>query len=242
MCGRFTLHTPREILSRRFQVDLGSTSELPARYNVAPTQPVLTFRVARDGRRRAEEMRWGLVPHWAKGIDGLPSMINARVESAPSRAAYRDAFARYRCLIPANGFYEWRASPLEAGRKRPYWISLVSGEPFAMAGLWARWRRTDDLFLKDDLLSCAILTTAANECVAPLHDRMPVILHPEAESAWLDRALDGDLERLRELLVPVPAEALTARPVSMRVNSAANDGPDLIEECDDARAGFAVED
>ena len=240
MCGRFTLHTPREILTRRFQVDLDAP-DLTARYNIAPTQPVLTVRLARDGRRRAEEMRWGLVPHWAKGIDGLPSMINARVESAPSRAAYRDAFARYRCLILADGFYEWRAASLEGGRKRPYWISLASGEPFAMAGLWARWKRTDDLFLRDDLHSCAILTTAANECVAPLHDRMPVILHPEAESAWLDPALDGAIQRLRELLVPVSAEALVAQPVSTRVNSATNDGADLIQECDEPHAGFGPE-
>ena len=240
MCGRFTLHTPREILTRRFQVDLDAP-DLTPRYNIAPSQPVLTVRLARDGQRRADEMRWGLVPHWAKGLDGLPSIINARVESASSRAAYRDAFARYRCLIPADGFYEWRATPLRGGRKRPYWISLASGEPFAMAGLWARWKRTDDLFLRDDLHSCAILTTAANECVAPLHDRMPVILHPEAESAWLDPALDGAIERLRELLVPVPAEALVAQPVSTRVNSAMNDGADLIQECDEPHAGFAPE-
>lgn len=240
MCGRFTLHTPREILTRRFQVDLDAP-DLTPRYNIAPSQPVLTVRLARDGRRRGEEMRWGLVPHWAKGIEGLPSMINARVESAPVRAAYRDAFARYRCLILADGFYEWRAAPLKGGRKRPYWISLASGEPFAMAGLWARWKRTDDLFLRDDLHSCAILTTAANECVAPLHDRMPVILHPEAESAWIDPALDGAIERLRELLVPVPAEALVAQPVSTRVNSAMNDGADLIQECDEPHAGFAPE-
>ena len=128
MCGRFTLHTPREILTRRFQVDL-DTPDLTPRYNIAPTQPVLTVRLARDGQRRAKEMRWGLVPPWAKAIDGLPSMINARVESAPSRAAYRDAFARYRCLSPADGFYEGRTAPLLGGRKRPYWISLASGEP-----------------------------------------------------------------------------------------------------------------
>ena len=240
MCGRFTLHTPREILTRRFQVDLDAP-DLTPRYNIAPSQPVLTVRLARDGQRRADEMRWGLVPHWAKGLDGLPSMINARVESASSRAAYRDAFARYRCLIPADGFYEWRATPLRGGRKRPYWISLASGEPFAMAGLWARWKRTDDLFLTDDLHSCAILTTAANACVAPLHDRMPVILHPEAEAAWLDPTLDGATERLRELLVPVSAEALVARPVSTRVNSAANDGADLVQECDEPHAGFGPE-
>jgi putative SOS response-associated peptidase YedK len=238
VCGRFTLHTPRDILARRFQVDLDNLAELAPRYNVAPTQPVPAVRIGFDGGRRAEPMRWGLIPHWTKQQSELPSMINARSETAARMRAYRHSFAQQRCLILADGFYEWRSPALARGPKQPYWISLASGEPFAFAGLWARWKRTDDLFLTDDVRSCAILTTAANEAVAPIHDRMPVILHPEAESSWIDPGLDDQTDRLSELLVPIPPEALAVRPVSRRVNSARNDGPDLIVEEDDARAGF----
>lgn len=237
MCGRFTLHTPREVLSRRFEVDLAEDLELRARYNIAPTERVLAVRVASDGRRRAELLRWGLVPAWAHRLDELPGMINARAETAATRPAYRDSFRSRRCLILADGFYEWKPSPA-GGPKTPYWISLASGEPFAMAGLWAIWQRRDDLFDREPLRSCSILTTASNPLVGPIHERMPVILHPEAESSWLDHALDGRTAELRDLLVPVPAEALRARPVSFAVNSTRNDGPHLIRETDDPRAGF----
>jgi putative SOS response-associated peptidase YedK len=267
MCGRFTLHTPREILSRRLGVALPTPSfdprssvpldrqpaepTLPGfesvaaetgadafapRYNIAPTQAVLTVHSGREGRV-ASFMRWGFVPFWAKQPGSLPQMINARSETAFSARAYRAAFERQRCWIAADGFYEWRAPPVEKGPKIPYWIALASGEPFAMAGLWSRWHPSGDRH-SEPLLSCTILTTQANPTVAAIHPRMPVILHPEAEASWIDPGLDGEVERLRALLVPVPSDALTARPVSMRVNSARNDGPDLIAEHSDPREGF----
>lgn len=233
MCGRYTLHSEKEVLALRFRVDVEGLNELEPRYNIAPTQQVPVVRI-RDGAREAELMRWGLVPHWAESVEQAGKLINARSESAATRAPFRDAFRRARCLIPADGFYEWQR-PREGNRKIPHWISLASGEPFAMAGLWAAWRERD-LFGDRWLLSCAILTTRANEAIAPLHDRMPVILHPEAEDPWLDPALDGDVERLRGLLVPVPPEALQSHPVSTRVNSVRNQGPDLIGSA--PRAGF----
>jgi putative SOS response-associated peptidase YedK len=232
MCGRFTLHTPKEILAARFAVDLGGV-DLAPRYNVAPTQPVLAVRAGEAGARRAELMRWGLVPTFAKEAKSS-GMINARVESAATRPAYRVAFRRHRCLILADGFYEWQRGG--RGGKTPYWISLASGEPFAMAGLWSFWRARE-LFATEPVISCAILTAPANPAVAPIHDRMPVILHPEAEAAWIERG-EQDVERLRALLVPVPAEALRAVPVGLRVNSPRNDGPDLIRPEDIPRLGF----
>ena len=238
MCGRYTLQTPKEVLSARFRIRLADRPELACRYNIAPTQPVLTVRSGRAGERDAAFMRWGLVPAWAKQPKELPQMINARVESVAARPAYRDSFRRQRCLILADGFYEWRRASELSPRKTPYWISLEGGQPFAMAGLWARWVPTDDLFA-EPVLSCTILTTAANPTVAPIHERMPLILQPDREDAWLDPALDGDVKRLKEFLRSDPeSEALCARPVSLRVNSPDNDGPDLIREFSDPREGF----
>ena len=171
-------------------------------------------------------MRWGLIPAWAKDRSELPTMINARVETAASRPAYRLPFRRQRCLILADGFYEWgpREEPRRA--RTPFWVSLRTGEPFAMAGLWSRWRPPDDPDGGREL-SCTILTAPANTAVARVHDRMPIVLEPESEEAWLEPELE-DVAALRKLLVPVPAEALTAVAVSLRVNSPANDGADLI--------------
>ena len=182
-------------------------------------------------------MRWGLIPFWTKDETKLPQMINARVESVATRPAYRDAFRRRRCLILADGFYEWQRGLGAGKRKIPHWISREDGGPFAMAGIWSVWRRPD--LERTWVRSCAILTAAANAAVAELHDRMPIILSPEAESAWLDPALDGDASELTKLLVPVAPEQLQSRPVSTRVNSAANDDPSLIEFCDeDPQLGF----
>ncbi|NRA02957.1 MAG: SOS response-associated peptidase [Myxococcales bacterium] len=233
MCGRFTLHTEKELLERRFQVDLGE-QEVSPRYNIAPTEQVLVARWLGDART-AERMRWGLVPHWSRDPREGPGLINARIESVARTPAYRDSFRRRRCLILADGFYEWRAASGPGRPKIPHWFSLANQEPFAMAGIWASWRKSDDLFTDTlpVLLSCSILTAAANPAVAPIHRRMPVILHPEAEAAWLDPSLDDNSERLLELLVPVPAEALRVRPVSRRVNSVRNQGPDLLEPFDE---------
>lgn len=225
MCGRFTLHTEREALARRFRIDLEGLESPGPRYNVAPTQSVLTVTV-RDEVRTATFMRWGLIPHWAKDLSKLPSMINARVETAATRPAYRRAFRRRRCLILADGFYEWGPGERGTRERSPFWVSLPDGEPFAMAGLWAAWHAPDDPEGKP-VLSCTILTVAANPTVARIHDRMPAILHPEAEASWLDPSIE-DPEKIRGVLVPVPAEALRLTPVSRRVNSPRNDGPELI--------------
>ncbi len=236
MCGRFTLHTEKDLLARRFQVDLDCVESLAPRYNIAPTQPILTVRT-QERARRAEMMHWGLVPSWAKDRSTLPKMINARTETIASKPAYRDSFRRQRCLIPADGFYEWQPYPGPMRGKTPYWISLQSGEPFALVGLWAEWRDPYEIDAPP-LRSCTIVTAPAHRLIASIHDRMPVILPRQAEDAWLDPALDGKPEALRALLQPIPGEALRTRPVSKRVNSTRNDGPELIQPSDEPSLGF----
>lgn len=236
MCGRFTLHTEKQILSRRFRVEPEALEAYRPSYNVAPTQAVLTMRRIEEARR-VTPMRWGLVPGWAKDPAKLPSMINARAETAPSRPAYRRPFRRQRCLILADGFYEWQAPIAPARRRVPHWIALEGGEPFAMAGLWSLWR-PGGAVAAEPLLSCTILTTDANPALAPIHARMPVILQPEDEEIWLDPALDDDVARLRELLVGLPAARFRAHAVSPRVNSPRHDGPELILPDDPPELGF----
>ena len=217
MCGRYTLYADLSTLQARFQFDASEASHQP-RYNIAPTQQVLT--VTEDWEeRRACTMRWGLVPSWAKDTSGAARMINARGENAAKRPAFRAAFKRRRCLVLADGFYEWK----RVGKSRePMHFSLASGEPFAFAGLWETW----DSPSGDVLRSCTIITTEPNDLVADVHDRMPVILPGEAESLWLDHRIeDGD--RLTALLVPYPAEAMRVHAVSSLVNSVKND----VAEC-----------
>ncbi len=228
MCGRFTLHSPRDFIAQRFEVDLGGLAELAPRYNIAPTQDVLAVRM-REGERQACAMRWGLIPHWAKDSAKLPLMINARVETLADRPAYRDAFHTQRCLIPADGFYEWRVNDGK-NPKTPYFLHLNDGEPFAMAGLWARWRPREEG--AEPITSCAIVTAPANSALAPIHDRMPVILPRGNEAAWLDPE-QHDPEKLRELLVPLGPEHFEKRVVSALVNSVEHDGPKLIEPAPD---------
>ena len=237
MCGRYTLHTEKEALAERFGFDPAELAALRPRYNVAPTDPVLAV-LLRDGVRHATLLRWGLVPYFAKAIKALPLMINARVEGVAKNAAFRDALREKRCLIPADGFYEWqKAGPL-GKRKVPHFIGLESGAPFAMAGLWSRWRPKGEL-VAEPLYSCTILTAPANATVAPLHDRMPVILSRDAEARWLDPALDGQVDALLALLQSLPASALEAHPVSIKVNSVRNDDPSLLApSSDDPQLGF----
>ena len=233
MCGRYTLYTEKEVLARRFEVEI---AELSPSYNVAPTQSVVTVTFEKEARV-AGAMRWGLIPSWTKDETKLPQMINARVESVATRPAFREAFRRRRCLILADGFYEWQRGPGPGKRKIPHWIFCEDGVPFAMAGIWSVWRRPD--LERKWVRSCAIITAAANAAISDLHDRMPVILPRGAESAWLDPALDGNTAELTKLLVPVAADQLRSRPVSTRVNSANNDDPSLIEFCDeDPQLGF----
>jgi len=236
MCGRYTLHTEKEALARRFSLE---ASELDAlgdwipRYNIAPTQAVLAI-VHREGRPHAARFRWGLIPHWTPAQGPLPQWINARSESAATRPAFRDAFARRRCLIPASGFYEWQAPRGAGKRKVPHWISRADTEPFAMAGIWARWRPVEG----DVLESCAILTAAASGSLREIHDRVPVILPPSAEREWISPELDGQIEALSALLQMADTHELVTRPVSTAVNSVKRDGPELITRSDSVQLGF----
>jgi putative SOS response-associated peptidase YedK len=190
---------------------------------VAPSDEVLAVTTDREGAPRGELLRWGFVPSWAKSPDTGLKMINARVETAPQSPAFGRAFERYRCLIIADGFYEWQF-PAAGGRapKQPFHITRDGGGPFAFAGLWSVWYGPDDRKLR----SCTILTTAANSAIAPLHDRMPVILSPEHEHEWLDPSTPR--ERTARLLAGVPPSEIALQPVGTAVNDARYDGPDCL--------------
>jgi putative SOS response-associated peptidase YedK len=238
MCGRYTSTSAPADLARVFAVDDVKVEQLPLRYNVAPTQEVYavaTRRSKEDGdtpRRQLGAFRWGLIPYWAKDPSIGNRMINARAEGIETKNAYQRALTRRRCIIPADAFYEWqvRENPAHAGKKGtklPYVIRHKDGSPLAFAGLWEFWRPPDQPDA-EPIRSCVIITTEANQLVAPIHDRMPVILPPEAWDTWLDPALD-DLTAIKGLLVPAPSGDFEAYPVSTRVNGVANEGPDLIE-------------
>lgn len=218
MCGRYLIKTPPETLA----VYMGYTDRpnFPPRYNIAPTQPVPIVRLD-QGQRRFALVRWGLVPSWAKDMPAS-LLINARAESIADKPSFRGAFRHRRCLVPADGFYEWRV--MGQGAKQPYCIRLKSGEPFAMAGIWETWMTPDG----SELDSCAIITTDANETLKPIHHRMPAILAPQDYDRWLDPNACPPRAAL-DLLRPAPDEWLEAYPVSTRVNKVANDNPDLIE-------------
>jgi putative SOS response-associated peptidase YedK len=219
MCGRYTLTDPDPRLLRfRFGLTEEARIEQEQRYNVAPTDPVLAIRLNREGEREPGVLRWGLIPHYADpdAFDRL--LINARAETLAEAPAFRDAFKTHRCLIVADGFYEWRAE--ETGKK-PVWITRPSRKPFAFAGLWAKAQRGDG----SSIHSCAIVTSKPGEVMAPIHDRMPVILELEAEAAWLDP--DAGETELLELLTPTDDLAVTE--VSDAVNDVRQDGPALIE-------------
>jgi len=217
MCGRFNLTASGEEIAEAF--DLGEAPELAPRYNIAPTQPVAVVRLeAGTGRRRLGALRWGLVPEGAPETDR--GHINARAETAWQKPSFREAFARRRCLIPATGFYEWQRTT--ASKRRPWLFALGSGRPFAFAGLW-------ELPARDGASpTCTILTTEPNDVTRPVHDRMPVILSPDGYARWLDPK-PGDAVALRPLLVPFPAGAMTARPVSTAVNNARFDDPACLD-------------
>lgn len=221
MCGRYTLATPSPAdLRARFPI--GESVEITRRYNVAPGDDVLAVTTDKEGSPRGELLRWGLVPSWAKGPDTGLKMINARVETVAERPAFRRAFERFRCLIVADGFYEW--SHRDVGPKRAFHITRRDREPFAFAGLWSVWYPEGG----DKLRSCAIVTTAPNSAVAPLHDRMPVILASEDEAEWLDPSTPQ--QRLYELLAGIEASETAVRPVGPAVNDARYDGPECLAE------------
>src|SRR4051812_27472512 len=219
MCGRYTLTDPDPRLLRfRFGLTESAEIEQEPRYNVAPTDPVLAIRLNGEGVREPGVLRWGLIPHYADPETFDRLLINARAETVDEAPAFRDAFQTHRCLIVADGFYEWRAG--ETG-KNPVWITRPSREPFAFAGLWARARREDG----SSIHSCAIVTSEPGEVVAPIHDRMPVILGQDAEDRWLDPEAGSD--HLQALLAPT--DELTVTEVSDAVNDVRQDGPALIE-------------
>jgi|SRR5579883_1868812 len=224
MCGRYTLTTPAEAMQRLFGFT-GALPNWPARYNIAPTQPVPVVRLTADRRRREiVQLRWGLVPAWAKDLSMGATLINARAEGIESKPAFRAAFRARRCLVPADSFFEWRKS---GASRTPYRIGLAGGTPeamapFAFAGLWERWTPAGG----EAVESCTIVTTEANERLRDIHGRMPVILDPADFAAWLDPATPP--AAALALLKPYPAEAMMLYPVSTRVNSVRFDDPDCI--------------
>lgn len=218
MCGRFTLRTPMSKLVEQFHLPLLEMA-LPPRYNIAPSQSIAVVRSGRDGERELAMLKWGLVPAWAEEPTIGNRMINARSETAAIKPGFRSAFRQRRCLVPADGFFEWQT----LGKKKlPHYITLRDGELFAIAGLWDRWER-NGLVIE----SCTLLTTDANAAVRPLHDRMPVILSPEAYDRWLDPQIK-EPEQLTPLLTSYPANEIAVRPVNPIVNSPANDEPGCI--------------
>jgi putative SOS response-associated peptidase YedK len=222
MCGRFVALSDPDGLVKFFTIDERQAEELPPSYNVAPTDPVYAV-AAHCDRRYLVTFRWGLVPHWAESRKVAATMINARAESVASKPAFRDALRRRRCLIPADGFYEWTRN--EQGDKQPHFISSAEGGPLAFAGLWETWRDPADP-QAPPLKSCTIVTRPAEGPVTALHDRMPLALGSRDWSAWLDAATSQ--QEVTALLHADPP-ALQFRPVSMRVNAVANNDPELLQ-------------
>ncbi len=219
MCGRYMIVSNTEALRRLFR--FAELPNLQSRYNVAPTQDVPAIRLGDDGQTHLDMLRWGLVPSWAKEVKIGYKMINARAETVAEKPAFRTAFRKRRCLILADGFYEWR---IEQGGRQPYLIRMADRSPFAFAGLWESWKNPES---GETVESCTIIVTEANELVAQIHDRMPVILAPNDHDPWLY----GDPERddLRALFGPYPAKIMSASPVSKAVNNVRNDEASLIE-------------
>ena len=222
MCGRYSLSTPAHAdLRARFA--LGESVEVRQRFNVAPGDDVLAVTTSREGEPRGDVLRWGLVPHWAKDPSTGFKMINARAETIAEKPAYRDALRTRRCLIVADGFYEWQKRP--GMPKLPWWVTRADGAPFAFAGLWALWHGPDEQLLR----TCTIVTTDANSVLRDVHDRMPVMLHdPDMEDAWL--AHDTPQAELLSLLAPLPDELTARRAVGPAVNDARYDGPECLAD------------
>jgi putative SOS response-associated peptidase YedK len=235
MCGRYTSTSSPAELAEVFAVDEVKVEQLPIRYNVAPTQDVYAVAERRpkaEGESRRRQLggfRWGLVPYWAKDPSVGSRMINARAEGIETKNAYKRALTRRRCIIPADGFYEWQVRGGEGTKrnKLPYLIRHRDGSPLALAGLWEVWHDPDHPD-HDPLRTCVVITTDANDLLAPIHDRMPVVLPPDAWDRWLDPTND-DLAVIRGLLVPAPSQDFEAYPVSTKVNTVANEGPELVE-------------
>lgn len=228
MCGRYALHASPEVIALQF--GLARPPQVTARYNIAPTANVLVVR-AQDGGPAATVARWGLIPSWAKDPAIGNRLANARVETAHEKPSFRTPFRYRRCLIPASGFYEWRAAAPGRGPKQPFYIHPADAALFGLAGLYEVWKGPEG-----PVTSCTILTTEANPLMARIHERMPVIVAPERYAAWLDPQT-RDPEQVRALVVPFPAARMAAHPVSTRVNRATNEGAELIEPLPEDGAG-----
>jgi putative SOS response-associated peptidase YedK len=238
MCGRFTLRTPAAVLIKHFDLDVCGDRQLALfepRYNIAPTQEILVVRSdPADGQRRADMMRWGLIPSWSKDPKpgSGPPQINARAETLAEKPMFRSAVRRRRCLIPADGFYEWEQSASGSrGKKQPYFIHRPDDGPFAFAGLWETWTQPSEGSSGPERLtieSCTIVTTEANAELSELHERMPVVLAPNDYATWLDPKIENP-ESLKYLLAPCGDDELVAEPVGTHVNRVANDDPRCVE-------------
>jgi putative SOS response-associated peptidase YedK len=219
MCGRYTVTSAPEALRALFRYE--EQPNFPARYNVAPTQPIVIVRLT-DAKRQFALMRWGLLPSWVKDPKTFSLIVNARGESVCDKPAFRAAMKRRRCLIPADGFYEWKA--IGRRRKQPFYVRAKSGAPLAFAGLWETWTGPNG----EELDTATIVTTRANRTLAPIHHRMPVIVPPDAFDLWLD-GTNVDAKTAEVLIAPAPEDLLEAYPVSTAVNRTANDNPKLLD-------------
>ncbi|MBW4692135.1 MAG: SOS response-associated peptidase [Lyngbya sp. HA4199-MV5] len=218
MCGRFSLTVSAATLTEAFQ--LNALPEWTPRYNIAPTQLVAAIVAPSAPSSHLRLLRWGLVPSWAKDLSIGTKLINARAETVAEKPSFRTAFKQRRCLILADGFYEWQR--LDHKTKQPYYFQLASGQPFAFAGLWECWQSDDDV-----VETCTILTTQANELLEPIHDRMPVVLAPDEYEPWLDSTTPA--ESLQRLLHPYDASAMKGYPVNPIVNSPKHDSPECLQ-------------
>ena len=227
MCGRYSLAADLEDVQRRFEFFDSELIHSP-KYNIAPTQPVLT--VTNHNGRRGSYMRWGLIPSWAKSASVGNRLINARAETVAERPSFRTALARRRCLVIADGFYEWQRA---GNSRRPMRVVMKTGEPFAFAGLWDSWRGPEGEIIR----SCTIITTSPNEVIRPIHDRMPVILPRGMESFWLDPDVK-DPGVLSNILVPYPSGEMEAYEVSPLVNRHGNDGPEVVAPIETPSTSF----
>jgi putative SOS response-associated peptidase YedK len=217
MCGRYRRTTREEELERIYRIPIPAHPDLPISYNIAPSHPVLAIRFKPETKQRSlGTLLWGLVPYWSK--DGKTGFINGRAERIDMAPAFRRPFQKRRCLIPADGFYEWKKTP---EGKVPYSIEMKDSSPFVFAGLWDGWQNPDT---KEWLRTCVIITGEPNELVAQIHNRMPVILAPETHDAWLSG------EPGKEVLGPYPAKEMTARVISKRINKPENNDPSVLEE------------
>lgn len=219
MCGRFTSLLSPELLAAIYNVP--APSAIHPRYNIAPTQELLTVRQRSEGERILSTVKWGLVPHWAKDASAGSRMINARCETIHEKPSFRQAIRSRRCIVPASGFFEWLATP---SGKIPHYITMRDNSPFSFAGIWDSWRSENG----EDLETCAILTTGANSLMAQIHDRMPVILHSGEFDLWLDRTVTDPLS-LQRLYQPYPADLMQSWQVSTIVNSPTHDSPECLQ-------------